>query len=174
MDITKTSVDSMNLTHKLGLERGTLWHWMTAKVYLWDNSRHQPIYHLRMYRLPSNIRRKQVDSPNNREGRDLSKHIRHPCLITSHTHILRINTTALLTVLDTFHNLSSSTRPCFNLDHQDQHQLTAPLQSNPVGMLAFNRRPILTIKHFINKATMIIRPIRITRSTNTSIRIALD
>jgi hypothetical protein len=147
---------------------------MTAKVYLWDNSRHQPIYHLRMYRLPSNIRRKQADSPNNREGRDLSKHIRHPCLITSHTHILRISTTALLTVLDTFNNHSSSTRPCFNLGRQDQHQLTAPLQSSPVGTLASNRKPILTIKLFINKgATMITSPIRITRSTNISIRIAL-
>ena len=148
---------------------------MMAKVYLWDNSRHQPIYHHRMYRLPSNIRRKQADSPSNREGRDLNKHIPHPCLITSHTHILRISTTALLTVLDTFHNLSSSTRPCFNLGHQDQHQLTAPLQSNQVGTLAFNRKPILTIKLFTNKgAMMIISPIRITRSTNISIRIAMD
>jgi hypothetical protein len=147
---------------------------MTAKVSLWDNSRHQPIYHLRMYRLPSNIRHKQADSPNNREGKDLSKHIPHPCHITSRTHILRISTTALLTVLDTFHNLSSSTRPCFNLGRRDQHQPTAPLQSNPVEMLAFNRKPILTIKLCINKgATMITSPIRIIRSTNTSIRIAL-
>ena len=148
---------------------------MTAKVYLWDNSRHQPIYHLRMYRLPSNIRRKQADSPNNQEGRDLSsKHILHPCPITSHMHILRISTTVLLTVLDTFHNLSSSTRLCSNLGRQDQHRPTAPLQSNPVGMLVFNRKVILTIKLCINKgATMITSPIRITRSTNTSIRIAL-
>jgi len=147
---------------------------MTAKIYLWDNSRHQPIYRLRMYRLPSNIRRKQADSPNNQEGRDLSKHIPHPCLIISHTHIHRISTMVLLTVLDTSHNLSSSTRPCFKLGHQDQHRLTAPLQSNPVGTLV-NRKPILTIKRFINKgATMITSPIRITRNTNTSIRIALD
>jgi hypothetical protein len=146
---------------------------MTAKVYLWDNSLQQPTYRLRMYRLPSNIRLKQADSPNNRQGRDLSKHIPHPCLITSLTHILRISTMALLTALDTFHNLLSSTPPCFNLGRRDQHQLTAPLQSNPVGTLV-NRKPILTIKLFINKgATMITSPIRITRSTNTSIRIAL-
>jgi hypothetical protein len=126
-----------------------------------------------MYKLPSSIRRKQVDSPNNREGKDLSKHIRHPCLITSHTHILRISTMVLLTVLDTFHSLLSSTRPCFNLRHRDQHQPTAPLQSNPVGTLV-NRNPILTIKLFISKgATMITNPIHISRSTNTSIRIAL-
>jgi len=142
---------------------------MTAKIYLWDNSRHQPIYRLRMYRLPSNIRRKQADSHNNREDRDLSKHIPHPCPITSNPHILRISTMVLLTVLDTFHNLSLSTRQCFNLG-QDQDQLTAPLQNNPVGTLV-NRKPILTIKLFISKgATMITH---ITRSTNTSIRIAL-
>jgi len=146
---------------------------MTAKFYLWDSSRHQPIYRLQMYRLPNNIRHKQADSPNNREGRDLSKHIPHPCLTTTQTHILRISTMVLLTVLDTFHNLLSSTRPCFNLGRQDQLQLTAPLQSNPVGTLV-NRKPILTIKLFINKgATMITSPIRITRSTNTSIHIAL-
>ena len=146
---------------------------MTAKFYLWDNSQHQPIYRLQMYRLPNNIRLKQADSHNNREGRDLSKHIPPPCLTTIHTHIPRISTMVRLTVLDTFHNLLSSTRPCFNLGHQDQLQLTAPLQSNPVGTLV-NRRPILTIRLFISKgATMITSPIRTIRSINTSIRIVL-
>jgi hypothetical protein len=51
----------------------------------------------------------------------------------------------------------------------------SPAASNPVGTLV-NCKPILTIKLFImiNKgATMITSPIRITRSTNTGIRIAL-
>jgi len=143
---------------------------MRARVYLWDNRRQHLLYHHRMCRLPSNTPRKRVD--NSREGRDLSKHIPHLCLTTSHMHTLRINTMVLLTALDTFRNLSSSTRPYFNLGHQDQDQPTIPLQNNPVE--TFNRKPILTIKLCINKGVMMITsPTRITRNINTNIRIAL-
>jgi len=148
---------------------------MTARVYLWDNRQHHPRYHPRMYRLPSNIHRKR-GGLNSREGRDLSKHTPHPCPTISHTHILRINTMVPLTVLDTSHNLLSSTGrpPCSNLGRRDQRQLIAPLRNNLVETSAFNRKPIRTIKLCINKgATMITSRIRITHSINTNIRIAL-
>ena len=128
-----------------------------------------------MCKLPSNTHRKQGDSLNSREGRDLSKHTPHPCLTTSrHTHILRINTTVHLTVLDMFRSLLSSTRLYFNLARQDQEQPTALLRNKPVETSVFNHKLILTIQRCINKgATMITSPIRITRNINTNIRIAL-